>query len=551
MLNTTKIKCKADYWPWILIFVFSLWLRSAFPIFAIADAGHDDQLFIRLAEYIYKGGWLGVYDNLTLAKGAGYPIFIALNDALNLPLKMTEHFLYLVVAAFFSSVIAAHFRLKKAGVFVFAILAFIPTAWDAGTGARVMRENLYITLSLLLITLSIRLFIDNQYVCAKEAFRKKTRLLVAFGLTAGLYWLTREEGVWLVPAVSILVAYWLWINAKHEPKWLLCFILLPITVFYLVIGVVNSVNYHYYGVFRNNDFRSSDFQSAYGAISRIKHEHWRRYVIFPADARAKAYAVSSAAGELKSALEGEIGERWRHRGCQQTATEPCPEILSGWFMWALRDAVAQAGYYRSARDAQAFYQRLAAEINQACDNTPGLCLPERSTMVPPWRWHYLPDTLGVIGQLIKNPSKKTRLHTRIPDSFGHEENLRLFERRTQGPLSSRKFEQAKGANLLIQRGLADRIGQWQTQLMLIGLPCALGLWIILTIKLILRSGSLVHWIVMTTMWTALLSRTGLLAFLEATSIPSINLLYFMPVLPIVIALFPCTLLWLIASYKKT
>ena len=61
-----------------LIAALSLWLRDGTPIWAITDAGHDDQLFLRHASSILKGDWLGHYDRLTHAKPPFYSIFIAL-----------------------------------------------------------------------------------------------------------------------------------------------------------------------------------------------------------------------------------------------------------------------------------------------------------------------------------------------------------------------------------------------------------------------------------------------------------------------------------------
>ena len=70
---------------------------------------------------------------------------------------------------------------------------------------------------------------------------------------------------------------------------------IPVLVFALLVGTVNAINYSRYGVFINNDFRAHHFPAAYGALARIEHERWRPYVVFPADARRKAYQVSPAA----------------------------------------------------------------------------------------------------------------------------------------------------------------------------------------------------------------------------------------------------------------
>ena len=71
-----------------------LWFVSAQPVVGYAHAGHDDELFLRLAEYIVNGQWLGPYSQFTLMKGCGYPLFIAGVFKLGLPLPLAEHSFY-------------------------------------------------------------------------------------------------------------------------------------------------------------------------------------------------------------------------------------------------------------------------------------------------------------------------------------------------------------------------------------------------------------------------------------------------------------------------
>ena len=95
-------------------------------------------------------------------------------------------------------------------------------------------------------------------------------------------------------------------------------------------------------------------------------------------------------------FEGTSGDMWRRIGCEQLwiPLDRCPEIMSGWFMWALRDAVAVAGHVDTASNARAFYRRLADEIGWACDHGSLACtLPHRATLAPPFHWEYLQETL--------------------------------------------------------------------------------------------------------------------------------------------------------------
>jgi hypothetical protein len=197
---------------------------------------------------------------------------------------------------------------------------------------------------------------------------------------------------------------------RHRPKiaersqtaaWLkdsLRFLAPPLAAFMLVVLAVNTANLAEYGVFRNNDFRSGPFPEAYGALARIRHDEWKRYVVFPRDARQRAYAASPAARELMPYFEGESMKRWIASsrsypapwGCRDDPAACNDEVLAGWFIWALRDAAAAAGHYRSALAADTFYASLADEINTACDrgvipcHTPRTSLPA-ATYCKPWR----------------------------------------------------------------------------------------------------------------------------------------------------------------------
>jgi hypothetical protein len=214
-----------------------------------------------------------------------------------------------------------------------------------------------------------------------------------------------------------------------------------------------------YGVFRNNDFRSTDFLSAYGAISRIQHDEWRNYVVFPRDARERAYAVAPAAAELRPFFEGSGGEQWRKIGCNQMGIDPCPEILSGWFMWALRDAVKEAGHYGSAVSARDFYLRLASEIDDACDDHRLSCLPARATMVPPIRSSDVPDILPTMWQLTGLLTRFGSGAVGAPPSAGAQHNMDLFSDLLSGGISP-PVQHAEGT-LNVKGWIAARSGSPQ------------------------------------------------------------------------------------------
>src|SRR5260221_10233253 len=76
-------------------------------------------------------------------------------------------------------------------------------------GGRVVREGLYTSLSLLVLALAIRAFVTPRAALLREDLGRKRLALIGLGLAGALYWLTREEGAWLVPSLATLFVYWL------------------------------------------------------------------------------------------------------------------------------------------------------------------------------------------------------------------------------------------------------------------------------------------------------------------------------------------------------
>ncbi len=555
------IEARGYYAALTVILLMSLWLRAAFPISAIGNEFYDDQLFVRLAAEIGKGNWLGDYNNLTHVKGAAYSIFLLANHITGLPLKFSEHLLYLLAALFLASIIGKVYGTRWATVATFALLAFIPTAWFLQVGGRVARENLYVSQSLFLLALAIRCFVISESASVVEELREKRWFLVLLGLVAGTYWLTREEGIWLLPSVVILCAFWIWSRWLILRPWRVTalFLALPLIPALLVVETGNSINYFKYGVFRNNDFRSADFQAAYGALSRIKHDQWRPYVIFPKDARERAYRFSPAVRELQPYFEGEFVEKWRTGGCNQTNTTPCPEILSGWFVWALRDTVAAAGHYRSAKQAKAFFARLAAEVNAACEQHPGECLPYRQTLVPPWRDEYLLDTTRASWDVFLTLITMGKLPIEEPFSNGTPHNLALFALVTNGPLAPPKqavvnsfqiFPNLVSPRDLIRFQIVGKLTKAESIISTFGVPAAIVTclaWVIVAIRRRRLDAGLV---VAAALVAAVGTRVILLGFLVATSIPANDMRYLSPVVPMALALIPAVLFGVIALAKN-
>lgn len=187
---------------WLAIAFLSLWLRSAFPIPAIGFAVDDDALFIKLAENVQSGRWLGPYDQLTLARGMFYPLFIALCHEVRLPLVIGEHLVYVAASGLLAASVARSGRGRLATI-LFAALAFNPVLWT-GPLACVIREALYIGQSVALLGLVVLIIVPAERSNRRPAI-SSLLLGVVLGLVLGSFFLTREEGIWIVPALATTV----------------------------------------------------------------------------------------------------------------------------------------------------------------------------------------------------------------------------------------------------------------------------------------------------------------------------------------------------------
>lgn len=239
-------------------------------------------------------------------------------------------------------------------------------------------------------------------------------------------------------------------------------------------------------------------------------------------------------------FEGTSGDMWRRIGCEQLwiPLDRCPEIMSGWFMWALRDAVAVAGHVDTASNARAFYRRLADEIGWACDHGSLACtLPHRATLAPPFHWEYLQETL-----------QSAKLLSKIVLTLGGGNTETLPSEGTPAQLSA--FTDLIGSVAPLA-GALDPIGSPVTTLRqslehqaahviyLIyghGTPVLFVLGIVSTCLGLTRRRRLPASLLalMAASVVAIASRIVLLAYLDATSIPSVNTLYSSPASPFVI-----------------
>lgn len=441
-----------------------LWLVEAQNLTALGGTVYDDRLFINNANALLQGHWLGPYSNTVLAKGPFYPMWIALMSRIGVPLLLSQHLLY--IASCLIIVVALRPVIKSLWVLLlfFVLLMFNPMSFMSGIMTQVIREGIYPALTLLVFACGTGL-----YIRMRGAVPRAVPWAGGLGLALAALWLTREEGLWIVPGVLFILGATAFSGFKVKPAaWRrVSLLLLPFVLFFAVIlsvSYANKVRYHVFGV---TDMKSPDFLEAYGALLRVKNKNWKPIVPVPENVREKLYEVSPAFAELKPTLSGEAGRRWTRffdflRECSKKDPEVAgyidqyflsdvsgvwrtalydenSDIYGGAFVWAFRDAVSVAGHYVSGKTAADYYRRLASEINAACSDGRLECGPARASLMPSWHSEYAVPFLKSLVFGATSLVRLTGFDVNPAFSNGDPDSLRLFREITGETLSPSEF----------------------------------------------------------------------------------------------------------------
>lgn len=361
-----------------LLVYCKLWLVSDQRIVALY-LPYDDLLFVKLAESISVGHWLGDYNHLTLVKVPGYPMWIALMKNLGIPILFSQHIIYLI------SLVLIFIILISAGVSRIAlllgimILLFSPESFS-NDQLRLSRMYLYDAFTLLIFSLwfiTLRLF----------RWRYLFPMVVTYSCIMAYYYLIREEFIWIIPVYVVFVLLFYMKYLRKGLSLLLSRITILVVIpVVTVVGcdrLVRLVNEHHYGVGVLCEQLDGYFPAAIGSLYRINPGKQIRYVPVPQKARDLAYQVSPAFRQVEALLEGNVGEAWIKHGCN--FSKVCDDIVGGLFFWAVKDAVYRLGYYDNAKKTESFYKNIADEINSACEAETIPCGPNRSTLRPVFR----------------------------------------------------------------------------------------------------------------------------------------------------------------------
>lgn len=346
----------------ILVLVLRPWLVVNIPLSLRVDMIHDDALFIRLGMSIASGEWLGAFDQYTLAKGPGYPFFLAQASWSGLPVSLA-HALFQSLGLMGAG--WAVYRLTRSRTLAAAALALLslnPAAFVDHVQF-VIRDQIYWALMLL---------VASQFVLAFLVPQTRSWWIwhsLALGLVTGWAWLTREEGVLLLPALSLAVLTVAWMQPWNWRglRPVVARAALATGAFLLVHTAYLTSNWLAYDAFIGVDIKEKNFVSALNALQSIDAGPVQPFIPVSMAALEQAVAASVTARPVLSELfPGRSLYWWEKFGCGLYPTT-CGQFAGGWFVWALRDAAAAQRLYASPDAASQGFGAIASEIHAACE----------------------------------------------------------------------------------------------------------------------------------------------------------------------------------------
>ena len=341
------------------------------------DAPYDETNYIWHALSIARGEWFGPYNEFTLIKMPFFPMFLAGIEVLHIPLPLAHQVLYCAAALAACLAVRPIIAGERTLCALFAFILFNPYTFDE-TAWLVERSQIVGSLALLSVAFACAMLVRRAAFVPELAI-----WAAALGVSFSAFWLTREESVWLVPCISILLAAYgfkAWRRGGPDALPKIALMLVAPALLGLSIAAVTIANARLYGWPTIVENGTPEFLGALDSLARIKQNSRDRLVPVPRASLTLAYSASSAARELRPNFSGPVGAGGIAISC--TYVHECADIAGGWFIWILRDAVATSGNMTSASAARVFYVRLSREIDRACDAGTIPCGTKVYGMVP-------------------------------------------------------------------------------------------------------------------------------------------------------------------------
>src|SRR6476661_3163976 len=289
----SRLRLEGWYLTYILLLGLIYALVAAGKPVSIYSSIGDEPLFFRQGMNIAAGHWLGSYDSTTFVKGVGYPFFLFVNYMSGLPIGIGQLILYFIAVIYFSYTLA---KIGRNDIIKFVIppLLLVTPALFSQELQRLLRDTFYCSIMMLYLASLLDLLL------LESGSRPRLVKAALVGVFAALLWITREEGVWIIPPTLLVLVASL-ARIKKTRSFGRTVALEVLTAAICTAGILIAVagtNRFFYGTFTLNEIKGRSFQSALIALQRASAPYWRPYLPVPKAARLEIYKQSPTFAQL-------------------------------------------------------------------------------------------------------------------------------------------------------------------------------------------------------------------------------------------------------------
>ena len=488
-----------------------LWLSHSEEICGSATR-YDAFWFVRAAKDWY---WNAQYDWIAFVRPPAYPLWLAIVDQLGVRQRLAIDLLQL---SGFGLLVLGLARIgvpRVICVAAFALASFHPGSFQLNNYT--MADPFYAALLPMAVG-GMLLMIARRGVVAP----------LLTGVLLGVLWLTREESVLIALLVAAFIAIWILHERARGDGWLLSLrrVAAPAAMmmasFAALVLIAYAVNDRTFRAYAKSEMSAPSYDGALEALLRIDTSATQRYVPVTSESLARAFEVSPTFARLRPQFDGVAGQGWRTETLNQQGVSG--EIGINYLMWALRNAAADAGIHADARKAEKFYNRMAREINEACDARRVECRAVWLSFIGPnlmRNSHHLPASFaGMLGVFVKRYEM-----TPLRD----DELLTPAERAIYDDVTNRRpLETVPSARAAT--AIKNLLGRTHRFVIFGVAALALGAAVFLGAKRHLRLSDTIT-AALLLMFFAILSRVGLFTIIDATSWPVAYERFLFPVMP--------------------
>ncbi|MDU5335267.1 hypothetical protein [Enterococcus sp.] len=377
-----KLKQPANLFLIILLVgltVFRLVLSAKAPYFTNLFAGYDDQLFIHYSEEILNGNWLGAYSTKTLSKGISYSLFIVWANKLHLSYGMFLGLFNVLACSVATFALRPLVNNRWITTFIYMFFLYSPVTLTSEYSTRIYRNTLVVPAVVLVIACLVGLYFRRNGKLRSFVFWS-----LGLSLVFPFYWYIREDSLWLFPLmiVGLLIIAGsvifenvsdfriknlrsalkkFYFTRTQLAKLLLC--VLPFVFLYSTTTVLKNINKEHYGIELVNDRTGGAFGDVSKQLIRMddgtKLNQNNSKVWVSRKALEKAEAASPTLKSIAKNID------WIYQDSPWSGGE---DIAGDIIFWALRDAAAQAGYYKDGQKTEQFWQKVDSELSEAYKN---------------------------------------------------------------------------------------------------------------------------------------------------------------------------------------